>query len=786
MAETTEELQQEIAAVLESFKVTMQDVTRRLSQATGNLLEDTGKSAADTAKKALGEVERNITGLGDMLKSTMSGENIIADKWVTQARLQMASIKAIFSQSNLELSFDTTGMIDSVKSVMGEAQEFITNPANAVNIAAFLGAEGMAAGVQEFMGPIGRLEERVMELSRAGVEMFRAFSGGADDFGAGALAIDKNLSDFRQTAIAAGLDTGMGFDAAKASLLELGKAGVDVQQILQMDDISVQLGSALPPMDALTAAMRIQAATGMQTAEMGKFMRQGMRELGVQGQDTIDMFGTLKVAQQDTNMRFNEVATTVMAGADKLKFFGNNVESATAIYQSFVQSLGEGREALAGTLFDSVVSGLANMNNGFRAFLGMTGQVGGGAGGALGGMLRVEQALETGNLEGIMGDLQTQIERLSGAPIMSRQQAVDTGQEQQFVIQRQILQQGLGIGDREQAAKVMEMMAGGQQVGVSDIRAQAAAATPELIDEGQDAIDRQITSTQRLTNLINTTGVQALSNMSGSVRNLGTVTRATLPDVAKQFQDFIARLGVSSAQENVNKIMPEGEVKAEDVKRSGQGVRGLAATAQEEGFAGGVRNLAAGVEGLQGGVRNLVATVGDIEGIVGGVRNLGSAAESVATGGIRNLGISSDATTEGIRALGEAMGVVPRAEREGPNQVSAQEFEEIIGRMQGERPSPTAALMRAPDMNIIEPARRADPNAVAAAVTEAANNSMDTANKQVNFTFDEQEMTLSLGLQLDANTLNLTPVIDRLREEMKVMIRNVSINETDGARSYDI
>lgn len=721
---------EEIAAQLEQLKQQQSAIIQKIANDTGQVISSAVNQMQGKLSDFVSDAEVEFKSLSDRVGDMFSGDKFLGSQVMSEIRSTISGIQRIFSEANLVASFNTAEMVRNFSGVFGILKEEAMRPENIVSLGMVAGTDATKAALTELLSPIDSIERRVVEINRASNELFMGFQTGATDASYNALELQENMDAFRVAAVQAGMQTTQGFQASLRALQALRQAGLDPEEIVNMGDLTAQLNDGIQNFEALSAVQRIAAATGLEVSEVGKTMFQSMRTLGVEGEDAIQMFGTLKGALEGTALDFRIGADAIMQGADRLKFFGNNVESAGAIYQNFIRTLGEGREALAAPLFQEVIGGLAQMNEGMRAFIGLTGQTGGfGAGGAIGGMLRVEQALETGNLEGIMGDLQQQIERLSGAPIMTREQAIDRGQEQQFLTQRRIMQQALGIGDVGQASRIMEMMAGGQQVGAEDIRGRGGREFAGMMDEGQEAINRATTTTERMANTIDTVGVSALNNLTDMVEQFGTVTADVIPRTAEQFTDFINRLSVSPDEARAGILGAGTQPGGEEVPEPKQ--------------PGGLETLG----GVPGGMENL-STVG--RSVAGGLENI-STAVGTAVGGISNLGNAAQQASEGLEALG------------GGRQVGVE-----------------GAAFR---MNMNPPRRLNVDNAIrlaGGAASAAGAVAGGEITRRVNLQFDDQEMTLRLALDFDADTLSLKPLVEQMRNEIQAKIRQNAVEETDG------
>lgn len=745
MADDIEQLKTEIAQVLEMFKTTMKNVVAEVSGATGSTidgaLDAAGQKARDVARDTVQEFQNIGPALDGIFGSAFS--QAFGANWQNSVRSGLDFVRQHFSASNLALNFDTEALGADLEGVFGRIGQFASDPANAIDLTAVLGAEVAGHAIQTFLSPMDRLERRVMGFQSGTVDLFAGFSDSASSAARTVEDMDQRVTTFYTSVTNAGIATRLGADEARSALEALGRAGVDIRQFL---DLRIETGNSVGEVNGLAAAMKLARGAGLDFGEVGGIITQGMRTFGLEGENAIRLFGTLKAAQDGTNLSFRDVASTVMEGASTLRFFGTNVDSVAAVYQSFVRTLGEGREALAGTLFQNVVSGLAQMNTGFRAFLGMTGEVGGGgAGGAVGGALRVEQALAEGNIEGIIGDLQHTMERFTGTQLLTREKAIGTGQEQQFFMQREILRQALGIGDLEQATNIMNMLAQGMQVGVAEIQRKAPGELQGVMDEGEAAINRQVGSVQRLANVIDSVGVNAMGRMSGSISKLSEVTGQFADNAGTQLLKFFRTMGAEPSTGSTETLTEE-----ERTRRMEQAAAATSALPGGIGAAFGTMN-AAGQADVLGGV-GLFGQQGER----GGLSVFGrtpQAAGAQVIGGVEVFGQAAEKAHSTF-----FNGFVDKFDLAGTT--ARDRLNEAI-------------------MPLIEMRNRADA-AQGAQASRATRQAGDTNVQTAKVMLDNDEITLKIAIDADDANINIRPYIDQAGNEAKQIARRLMIDQADG------
>ena len=162
-----------------------------------------------------------------------------------------------------------------------------------------------------------------------------------------------------------------------------------------------------------------------------------------------------------------------MTAAGHFSLFGDNTEEAAAMLDRFIGKADPKRIGASVAAFQSVATGIAGMTDEMKAFVGMGTELAGG-GGAIEAIVRMDEALQSGDkdaLQGIFNEAIARIEELSGAPVMTLKEAVSSGQESTFNQQAKMLEQmGLGHG-RAQASDIFEASKRGT-LDVESIRAQ--------------------------------------------------------------------------------------------------------------------------------------------------------------------------------------------------------------------------------------------------------------------------------------------------------------------------
>lgn len=253
----------------------------------------------------------------------------------------------------------------------------------------------------------------------------------------------------------------------------------------QLTDIKVDIapGKAVMGAQAIAYAAR---ATGIDISTMTADINEMTFTMGSSGQQVSQNLVTIAKAASNTLLPVSKFQKEVMAAAGHFSLFGDNTEEAAAMLDRFISKADPKRIGASVAAFQSVATGIAGMTDEMKAFVGMGTELAGG-GGAIEAIVRMDEALQSGDkdaLQGIFNEAIARIEELSGAPVMTLKEAVSSGQESTFNQQAKMLEQmGLSHG-RAQASDIFEASKRGT-IDVESIRAQTGG-----VGLGAGAIDK--------------------------------------------------------------------------------------------------------------------------------------------------------------------------------------------------------------------------------------------------------------------------------------------------------
>jgi hypothetical protein len=177
-----------------------------------------------------------------------------------------------------------------------------------------------------------------------------------------------------------------------------------------------------------------------------------------------------------------------------------------------------------GGIVSRVTQGISQMSVQQRAFISMMGGRGGGRG-ALAGALRMELEMrQPGGMNRQLQDLTRTLARFGGGRIITLEQAVrQPGMEQQFLLQRQMLNK-LGIqGTAEQQNRILEVLNKVQSGGMSQV--EGTDALNKAFETGKSIQERSLTTLERMEQYLRVIAGeeadQMIENMDEAMRDVG-------------------------------------------------------------------------------------------------------------------------------------------------------------------------------------------------------------------------------------------------------------------------
>lgn len=398
---------------------------------------------------------------------------------IGQIAKKITSLGASGDETFKKLTAANRGMVDSMTNHMKGGAKIIEGALSMMGQTKITDALDKVNSILKSFGlNILETQQTIMNIERtslqAGVSFEKSFEAGRENaqiYGEtvveASMAAQESIEDVRR--VQEQLSKQIGAVAAVKTLIDLGQAA---------DNVNTRL-------TATTAAMLIGRATGMDYGSIVDKIAQAQLNLGETTSGAVSAFGRINAAAKGSGIGFDRVATSIFENADALKMWGGSIGSIAPVFEMFSRSLkGTGREGLTPDLLRNLVSGLSQMELGTRALLGI--QAGPQAGGALGGALDIEAAMQEGEsgMAKIVDSLTKTLTQFSGGKIITFQEARENPALQaQFTVQRQLLKSIVGGNDANAARTLAALQAvekTGLQVGSSQSK-----ELGELIGSGE-------------------------------------------------------------------------------------------------------------------------------------------------------------------------------------------------------------------------------------------------------------------------------------------------------------
>jgi hypothetical protein len=238
----------------------------------------------------------------------------------------------------------------------------------------------------------------------------------------------------------------------------------------------------------LTAATQLAIGSGRTEAEVTEDLGLAFKDYGISGENALKFTAQMSEISNKFHVELSQVRDALRTTADSFKMFGNEAEGAANMmnqYLGALESTGLG-EAGALSVIKNMTDGIKGLNIAQKSFLSAQS---GGPGGLMGGY-KIEQLLQSGQMDKVMAMVRTTLTKQMG-PLVSLDQASQSPQAAaQMTKQIAMLRQGpLGsfAQDDQSAIKLIEAMKN-QQMGIKGAAATALSATPaqDLMAKGVD------------------------------------------------------------------------------------------------------------------------------------------------------------------------------------------------------------------------------------------------------------------------------------------------------------
>lgn len=334
-------------------------------------------------------------------------------------------------------------------------------------------ADNAAIADQKLNGIIGNIDKYrkvAAGIAREKINPFASFGkdeSGKDVFDPSGM-LDGFEKEFSENAIDLALALNIDTDDARAGLNAAYKGLTNFAEQSADLEIKTDFGKPIKGINALVVTAK---AFGMTVEEITKKADDMGARFGVKSSDIIGRFEMMAKAGAKAGIAPELIIDTVMEAASGFADLGDATEESAAMLERFLDPKNPQRMKMQIEAYKNAAQGISKMTDNMKAFVGMGTEIAGG-GGAIESIMRLDAAIKSGDqdaLQEIFDQAISRIESITGAPMMTLQEAVDTGQEQVAYQQMQMLQQ-MGLAtSRGQASEVVEAYRRGG-VGVEGLR----------------------------------------------------------------------------------------------------------------------------------------------------------------------------------------------------------------------------------------------------------------------------------------------------------------------------
>ena len=236
---------------------------------------------------------------------------------------------------------------------------------------------------------------------------------------------------------------------------------------------------------------QVAKGTGNTYKDVLGMARKANEVFGLSTEDAAKRVAVLNSAAQTLKIPFDGLKGLVESIDDSFGMWGTQMEGTVKVLGNISNALKNTGVGFKGQI--DIMSRLAGAIHGTslaqKAFIGITSGIRA-PGGAVGAGLKVEKMLQEGKMSDVISMMQDTIEKVTGAGIVSLQEATESPEKQRpFVVQRQMLMGQFGISDTGVANRIMEAMS---KVKIGEgVGPEAEAELTKALSAGRDLTERQ-------------------------------------------------------------------------------------------------------------------------------------------------------------------------------------------------------------------------------------------------------------------------------------------------------
>jgi hypothetical protein len=506
-------------------------------------LIDFAKTLSGDAFDSVNRFVEGLKNLGQTTTKTSDVIKLLGYESGSQFTAMANGLKTV--TENCEEAFDRFGVLKQfgkqAAETITEEYKKLTSQMNITSHGSVTTGVTMAMGLEPLMGIIPRVITGVGNIGQAGFEAgskistaFEPFSTifpkGVAEMIKGADAAYLIKSKVLEAAASQGrfsdtIDaTGHGFkdlniqynDYVMLSYKSAQATGQTISSMNELQDSLKAIPGALSEnitvgnvqMNQMVATSKVAAAFGKTQEEVALKYNELYTNMGVSGQAAFESLSNIYKLAADSSKLRGAFVTTVLDIAKSFNILGDNTDAATKVVKAFDQAFEDSK--LSPDAIQKVITGLTTGVQKFDLARGafISGATGGQS--SLAGGLKMEYALQTGNLEEVMAKTLRGIENQFGGQIVTLKEAVENpGLSSEYLKQMEMISQITGINDERQASQVLNAMKEGVigklERGEKDETTEALVQAIDLGTQKQDPLRNSIMQVYQEAELIRLT-----------------------------------------------------------------------------------------------------------------------------------------------------------------------------------------------------------------------------------------------------------------------------------------
>lgn len=509
-ADATDQLTESTKRATDQYRqlsLELNDLERRLST-----LQRTQQGNSKEAKN-LGQDIENVKKQMDDLRPSVSA-----------AVVAMEGARQVSEEISRNFGGTNTASMDLHRS-MGELTKSLLGAGAA---GALLGSNVGRALLQPFSNAVDVVKAMSPTLGTLN-EVFHAHAAAQNMVNVGYLGLGKSMDEFK------GRGT-LVIDAVQKTAAQFFFTGQEQQKFIEttravpgaLDSVTTSATNVGKNMTQMAQYMLIARGAGIEMGKAAEILSKSYLNFGEGAMPKVaEAFVKFKAAAAAGGTSVEVASKAIEEASAPLAIFGTKIAEASNVWLTFKNALKDVPVAQVGQMTQAISTGIAGMNLNAQAFVAQMSGMSRGAG-ALAGALRMELEMrQPGGMERNLERVQKAISSLTGGRILTLQEATDNpALAMQFQMQRQMVQQTLGVSAAPQQSRILEVLQNVEKGGITT--AAANKNMQDLMADGQKAQSASTTAMEKTA-----MGVGRTVNILTSLTNIESAAGDKLAEIGK-------------------------------------------------------------------------------------------------------------------------------------------------------------------------------------------------------------------------------------------------------------